>query len=57
MPYATRDHMSRFLRRGVSLESLHGQAASMSDNEAAARLNEARSQIFVLILKRSRNAA
>ena len=54
---ASLDHVQRFLRRGVTLESLHCQAASMSDNEAAARLNDARSQLFALIHKRSRNAA
>jgi hypothetical protein len=29
----------------------------MSDNDAAARLNEARTQLFLSIHKRSRNAA
>ena len=49
--------VQRFLRRGVTLESLRRQAASMSDNEAAAQLNEARTQLFLSIHKRSRNAA
>lgn len=54
---ATLDDVQQFLRRGVSLESLRRQAASMSDNDAATRLNEARTQLFISIHKRSRNAA
>ena len=54
---ATLDNVHQFLRRGVTLESLRRQAARMSDNEAAARLNEARSQLFTFIYQRSRNAA
>ena len=54
---ATLDNVQQFLRRAVTLESLHAQAAGMSDNDAAARLNEARSQLFISIHKRSRNAA
>lgn len=54
---ATLAKVQRFLRRGVAFESLRRQAASMSDNEAAARLNEARSRLFLSIHKRSRNAA
>ena len=54
---ATLDTVQQFLRRGVTLESLRRQAASMSDNDAATRLNEARTQLFISIHKRSRNAA
>jgi hypothetical protein len=54
---ATGAEVQRFLRRGVTLESLRSQAASMSENEAAARLNEARRQLFTFIHQRSRNAA
>ena len=46
---ATLDHVQQFLRRGVTLESLRHQAARISDNEAAARLNEARTQLFISI--------
>jgi transposase InsO family protein len=54
---ATLKGVQRFLRPGITLASLRHQAASISDNEAAARLNEARSQLFLSINKRSRNAA
>ena len=54
---ATLTKVQRFLRRGVTLESLRCQAARMSDNDAAARLNEARSQLFLSIHKRPRTAA
>lgn len=46
-----------FLRPGVTLDSLRRQAASISDNDAAARLNHARSQLFISIHKRPRTAA
>jgi hypothetical protein len=51
------DNVEMHLRPGITLETLRRQAASMSDNDAAARLNEARSQLFLSIHKRSRNAA
>lgn len=54
---ATLDDVEQFLRRGVTLESLHRQATRISDNDAAARLNEARTQLFAAIHKRSKNAA
>ncbi|HEX8009522.1 MAG TPA: integrase, partial [Casimicrobiaceae bacterium] len=54
---ATIPKVQRFLRRGISLASLRRHAAALSDNEAAARLNEARSQLFLSIHKRSRNVA
>ena len=54
---ATLTNVQRFLRRGITLASLRRQAASMADNDAAARLNEARSQLFLSIHKRSRKAA
>ena len=54
---ATLAKLQRFLRRGVTLESLRRQAARMSDNDAATRLNEARSYLFLSIHKRSRHAA
>ena len=46
-----------FLKPGVTLDALHTQACRMSDNEAAARLNEARRRLFLSIQKRSRPAA
>ena len=50
-------NVRQFLRPGVTLSTLRRQAASISDNEAAAQLNQARSQLFLSIYKRSRNAA
>jgi transposase InsO family protein len=46
-----------FLRPQVTLTDLRRQAASISDNEAAARLNQARNKLFISIHKRSRTAA
>lgn len=47
----------RFLKPGVTLDALREKARAMSDNEAAERLNKARSQLFQSINKRSRKAA
>jgi hypothetical protein len=49
--------VERFLKPGVTLDALREKARAMSDNEAAARLNQARSQLFQSINKRSRKAA
>lgn len=46
-----------FLKPGVTLDALREKARAMSDNEAAQRLNQARSQLFQSIHKRSRKAA
>jgi len=46
-----------FLKPGVTLDALREKARAMSDNEAAARLNEARYRLFQSINKRSRKAA
>lgn len=46
-----------FLKPGVTLDALREKARTMSDNEAAERLNKARSQLFQSINKRSRKAA
>lgn len=54
---ATVTSVRQFLRPGVTLSTLRRQAASISDNEAAARLNQARTQLFLSIHKRSRTAA
>lgn len=46
-----------FLKPGVTLDALRAEARAMSDNEAVARLNEARCRLFQSINKRSRKAA
>lgn len=51
------DRLERFLKPGITLAALQREATRLSDNEAAARLNQARQQLFVSIHKRSRSAA
>ena len=46
-----------FLKPGMSLESLDAIAAECSDNEAAQRLNKARTKLFQLINKSQHRAA
>jgi transposase InsO family protein len=46
-----------FLKTSITLTALRTEAASVSDNEAAARMNEARQQLFTSIHNRSRRAA
>jgi len=46
-----------FLKPGVTLDALREKGRALSDNEAATRLNEARTRLFQFINKRSRNAA
>lgn len=46
-----------FMKPGVALDALRKEARALSDNEAAARLSEARNQLFLSIQKRSRTAA
>lgn len=46
-----------FLKPGVTFEHLATIAAAMSDNEAARRLNEARTRLFQTIHRRSKHAA
>jgi len=46
-----------FLKPGITIEALRGKATSISDNEAAAQLNQARQQLFLSIYKRSKSAA
>ena len=46
-----------FLKPGVTLDTLREKGRALSDNEAATRLNEARTRLFQFINKRSRNAA
>lgn len=49
--------VAEFLRPGVTLDALRATATAMSDNAAAEQMNQARSQLFLSINKRSRNAA
>jgi transposase InsO family protein len=46
-----------FLKPGVSLDALREKARALSDNEVAARLNEARHHLFLSIQHRSRRTA
>jgi transposase InsO family protein len=46
-----------FLKPGVALQQLHAAAHAMSDNEAAAQLNQARNRMFLSIQRRSKHAA
>jgi transposase InsO family protein len=48
---------SRFLKPGMSFEALDAYVAATSDNEAARRLNEARTKLFQSIQRRSKPAA
>jgi transposase InsO family protein len=47
----------QFLKPNVTFEYLDAQASSMSDNEAAQRLNNARTTLFKTIFNRSKTAA
>ena len=51
------ERVERFLKPGITLAALQREAARISDNAAAARLNQSRQQLFVSIHKRSRSAA
>jgi hypothetical protein len=46
-----------FLKPGATLEALEQEARSLSDNEAAERLNQTRKRLFLSIQNRSRAAA
>ena len=46
-----------FLRPGTTFLQLDARAGSMSDNDAAQRLNDARTVLFKIISNRSRSAA
>jgi transposase InsO family protein len=50
-------HAEQFLKPGISFESLNAQACAISDNEAAQRLNDARTTLFRTIFNRSKTAA
>jgi hypothetical protein len=47
----------QFLKPGIRFEHLDARAAAISDNEAAERLNEARTRLFKTISGRSKSAA
>lgn len=47
----------QFLKPGIGFEQLNTVATTMSDNEAAERLNDARALFFKTIFNRSRTAA
>ena len=46
-----------FWKPGITLQALQREAVSLTDNAAAARLNDARQRLFLSIQKRSRSAA
>ncbi len=50
-------HAEQFLKPGICFEHLDALAASISDNDAAERLNEARARLFKTISSRSKSAA
>ena len=47
----------QFLKPGITFQQLDAQATAMSDNEAAERLNKARTTLFKTIFNRSKAAA
>lgn len=51
------DKAEQFLKPGITFEQLDAQAAAMSDNDAAQRLNDARAILFKTIFNRSKTAA
>ena len=51
------DAATQYLKPGMTFEQLDAHLAAMSDNEAALRLNEARTIPFKTIFNRSKNAA
>ena len=46
-----------FLKPGITFQQLDAQANAISDNEAAQRLNNARTTLFKTISNRSKSAA
>ena len=54
---ATLPALQRYLKPGITLSGLERQAASMSDNEAAQRLNQARAALFQSIHRRTKRSA
>ena len=51
------DPAEQFLKPGITFQQLDTQAHAMSDNEAAQRLNDARTILFKTIFNRSKSAA
>ncbi len=51
------DNAQQFLKLGITFQQLDAQATAMSDNEAAQRLNDARTTLFKTIFNRSKTAA
>lgn len=47
----------QYLKAGIGFDKLDVQANSMSDNEAAERMNNARAMLFKTIFNRSKTAA
>ena len=47
----------QFLKPGITFSQLDTQARALSDNEAAKRLNDARTILFKTIFNRSKTAA
>ena len=47
----------QFLKPGITFEQLDAQATATSDNDAAQRLNNARTILFKTIFNRSKTAA
>jgi transposase InsO family protein len=54
---ATLPALQRYLKPSITLSGLERQAASMSDNEAAQRLNQARAALFQSIHRRTKRSA
>ena len=48
---------AQYLKPGMTFSNLDDQASAMSDNEAARRLNNARTLLFKTIYNRSNKAA
>jgi len=46
-----------FLKPGINFEQLDAEAKAISDNEAAERMNVARTTLFKTIFNRSKSAA
>ena len=57
MRFKSLDVANQYLKPGITFEQLDAQATSMNDNEAALRLDEARTILFKTILNRSTKAA
>ena len=47
----------QYLKPGISFQDLDALATSISDNDAAQRLNEAKARLFKSVSNRSKSAA